>query len=323
MAGIWAVAELVDGRPTRLTLELATMAASLAAEASTDAVVILVGADTAATAEIAAHGPAVLSVAPSRTGAPSASSVAVTVAALIEERAPDVVLVGATPDGREIAGSLLGLTDLPVLVAGSAVGISDGTLRVQMPTFGGRLITSSGFPDGRGIVIVRPGALTAQKASRSGRVEQVSIVPNRTLAEVSVIERVDEASAGPSIDDARTIVGAGRGVGGPEGLALIAELAEVLGGAVGATRAAVDSGWIDFGQQIGQTGKTVKPDLYVACGVSGAIQHKVGVQSAGTIVAINKDPDAPIVEFADLVVVGDLFEIVPRLSAAIRAAAIE
>jgi len=189
---------------------------------------------------------------------------------------------------------------------------------VQMATFGGRLVTSSGFSDSRGIVIVRPGAVAAQVAPQPGTIEQVSVTTTQALAAVSVVEHVSEAAAGPSIDDARVIVGAGRGVGGPEGLALIAELAEALEGAVGATRAAVDSGWIDFGQQIGQTGKTVKPDLYIACGVSGAIQHKVGVQSAGTIIAINKDPDAPVAEFADLVVVGDLFEIVPRLSSAIR-----
>jgi electron transfer flavoprotein alpha subunit len=136
---------------------------------------------------------------------------------------------------------------------------------------------------------------------------------------VTLVERVATPAAGPSIDDASIIVGAGRGVDGPAGMALVEELATELGGAVGATRAAVDAGWIDFAQQIGQTGKTVKPDLYLAAGVSGAIQHRVGVQNVGTIVAIEKDRDAPITEFADLVVLGDLFEILPRLSTAVRA----
>jgi electron transfer flavoprotein alpha subunit len=139
------------------------------------------------------------------------------------------------------------------------------------------------------------------------------------LPEVRVTDRVEEAGAAAPIEDARIIVGAGRGIGSADGLKLVEELAQAMGGAVGATRAVVDSGWIGYGQQIGQTGKIVKPSLYVACGISGAIQHKVGVQTAGTIVAINRDPDAPIAEFADLFVVGDLFEILPKLTEAIRA----
>src|SRR5207244_10757901 len=123
------------------------------------------------------------------------------------------------------------------------------------------------------------------------------------------------------IEEARVIVSGGRGVGGAEGFKLVEEIAEALGGAVGATRAAVDAGWIPYAQQIGQTGKIVKPALYLALGISGAIQHKVGMQTAGTIVAVNRDPDAPIAEFADVVVIGDLFEVAPAMLAALRARA--
>ncbi len=136
---------------------------------------------------------------------------------------------------------------------------------------------------------------------------------------VAVVDRIEEAGAAASIDDARVIVAGGRGVGGPDGFGLVQDLADALGGAVGATRAAVDSGWIGYSQQIGQTGKIVKPQLYLALGISGAIQHKVGMQTADTIVAINRDPDAPIADFADVVVVGDLFEVGTALLAALRA----
>jgi electron transfer flavoprotein alpha subunit len=199
------------------------------------------------------------------------------------------------------------------------VSAQDGVV-AEMSTFGGRLVTRSTFAgDGGGIVLVRPGAVVAEAASSVGSVEFIAAQVADTPA-VRVVERVAQEAAGAqSIEEARIIVGGGRGVGGPQGFELMERLASVLGGAVAATRAAVDAGWIGYGQQIGQTGKIVKPDLYIACGISGAIQHKVGVQTAGTIVAINRDPDAPIAEFADLLVIGDLFEVVPQLTEAIQA----
>jgi electron transfer flavoprotein alpha subunit len=321
MAGTWAVGELVEGRPTRLTLELATLAAGISAGDGEPATVVLVGASAAAASEVARCGPHVVSVATPQPDGPVASVVALALASLIDARQPEVVLIGASPEGKDVAGILIGLTDMPVLVAASRVARVDDRLTVEMGAFGGRVVTRSSFCNGGGVVLVRPGSVTAEPAAAPGAVEEVTVEATRTLAPVRLVEHVEEAAVGPSIDDARVIVGAGRGVGGAEGLPLVEELAAVIGGAVGATRAAVDAGWIDFNQQIGQTGKTVKPDLYIACGISGAIQHSVGVQSAGTIVAIDKDLDAPIVGFADLVVVGDLFEIVPRLTAALRARA--
>ena len=160
---------------------------------------------------------------------------------------------------------------------------------------------------------------TAAPATSPGRVEARNVEPARTLPAVRVVERVSEANAAAPIEEARIIVAGGRGVGGPDGFGIVEQLAEALGGAVGATRAAVDSGWIPYSQQIGQTGKIVKPELYLALGISGAIQHKVGMRTSNTIVAVNRDVDAPIAEFADLFVVGDLFEVGAALLERLRA----
>ena len=188
-----------------------------------------------------------------------------------------------------------------------------------MSVFGGRLLTTSGFTGGRGIITVRPNVTTATPAATPGKVEVRESATKATLPAVRVVERVSEAGAQAPIEEAKIIVAGGRGVGGPDGFGIVEQLAEQLNGAVGATRAAVDSGWIPYSQQIGQTGKIVKPDLYLALGISGAIQHKVGMRTSGAIVAVNRDPDAPIAEFADLFVVGDLFEVGNALLEQLRA----
>ena len=321
MAGqIWAIGEIADGQPTKLTLELATAARQLAEKSGGEARTVLVGAGAAAAAAGAtAYGPDVLAVEADTAGKPVSAVVAPRVAALVAERKPDFLLIGASLDGKDIAGLLLGLTDMPMLANGAGVTWGDDAPDVEMSTFGGKLVTHSTFAGTRGMVIVRPASVAAEAASSPGKVESVSVSVADELPAVKVTGSVEESGAAAPIEEARIIVGAGRGIGSPDGLKIIEDLAAALGGAVGATRAVVDSGWVPYGQQIGQTGKIVKPALYLACGISGAIQHKVGVQTANTIIAINRDADAPIAEFADLFVVGDLFEIVPKLTAAIRA----
>lgn len=323
MGGIWALGELVDGRPTRLTLELATLAVDLATTAGAQGGgrLLLAGAQAdAAAAEAAASGCDVLVLGSEAEGEAAADvlTLAEHLAGLLEAEDPSLLLVGATGWGRDVAGTLVGITDRPVLVNASRVSWGDEGPVVEASTFGGRLITRSTFLAPGGIVLVRPGSVAVRSAEAPGRVGIAAAGGGAPAPRFRVVERVAQPAGGQSVEEARRIVGAGRGVAGAEGLAVLEELASELGAVVGATRAVVDSGWLPYASQIGQTGKLVRPDLYLACGVSGAIQHKVGVQTAGTIVSINRDPEAPIREFADLVAVGDLFEVVPRLARLLR-----
>jgi electron transfer flavoprotein alpha subunit len=325
---IWAVVELgSDGLPTRLSLEAATAARMLAAAGGTSAATIVAAIDPdGAAAVLVAYVARVIVVRRPVVAAGSTAAAAggIVAAAIAEE--PGVLLLGATPDGRETAGILAARLGRGVL--GNATGLTwsgggDGAPagpRVEMSVLGGRALTSSAFADGRGIITLRPGVVTATPAATIGIIDAVAVAPP-AVSGVRVIGRADAATRAASIEEASVVVTGGRGLGGADGVALLEDLAAALGGVVAATRAAVDAGWMPFAVQIGQTGRTVRPALYFGVGVSGAIQHRVGMQDAETIVAINRDPDAPLVEHADLYVVGDLFEVVPAVVAALRARA--
>jgi electron transfer flavoprotein alpha subunit len=311
MGALWVVGEPgPEHGLARISTEIATLVRDLAASSGRDVVGIVVAADPGEpAAELARYLPVVFAIQDEAADALAWSSVAAAhVAALATADAPDLILAGAGPDGRDLAGALSAQTGLGVLTNATGVAWADGGPTVEMSVFGGKLVTTSGFTANRGIVTVRPNVATATPAASPGRIEPRT-VGGPTLPAVRVVERVSEAGTAAPIEEAKIIVAGGRGVGGPGGFDLVEQLAGSLGGAVGATRAAVDSGWIPYSQQIGQTGKIVKPELYLALGISGAIQHKVGMQTAGTIVAVNRDPDAPIADFADLLVVGDLFEV--------------
>jgi electron transfer flavoprotein alpha subunit len=326
MAGggpIWVHGELApDGSLAKISSEVATLARQLGDAGGRDVVGVVVAADPAAAAtELARFVPRVLAVSePAAADHAAGTIVAQRLAALIARDGPAFLLTGAGPEGRDVAGVVSALTGWGVLV--NAVAVSwDGGPVVSMSVFGGKLTTTSRLTGDHGIVTVRPNVVAAEPAATAGTVEASAAAGELSLPQVPIVDRLEAAGVAAPIEEARIIVAGGRGVGGPDGFKVVEELAEALGGAVGATRAAVDSGWIPYAQQIGQTGKIVKPALYLALGISGAIQHKVGMQTAGTIVAVNRDPDAPIAEFADLVVIGDLFEVAPALLAALRARA--
>ncbi len=328
MGGLWVVAELgPDGGLARISTEVATLVRELAATAGLDAIGIVVAPDPGpAAAELATYLPVVRAITDGAAGVHAWSAVAAGhIAALLATEtpdageAPDAVFAGAGADGRDLAGAVSALTGLGVLVNATSVVWTDGGPAVEMSVFGGKLLTTSGFTSGRGFVTVRPNVMTAAPATTAGRVEPQATTVSASPPAVKVVDRISEAGAAAPIEEARVIVAGGRGVGGSDGFGIVGELAEALGGAVGATRAAVDSGWIPYSQQIGQTGKIVKPELYLALGISGAIQHKVGMRTSGTIVAVNRDADAPIADFADLFVVGDLFEVGTALLERLRA----
>ena len=332
---IWVATESVSGLPLPVGLEL------LAAARRVGRVVEAVtwGDDAAAMVpELGRHGAVrVLSVAevgPALPGVP----VAAAVAARIEggDR-PDAVFLASTYDQRDIAGRLSARLDLPVLT--NAVGVEAGEVATGAATadapgpgpaalvaehavFGGATLVRAAIT-GRPphLFVFRPKAFAAEPLAEAGVPEVVELaVPDGEVGGgATVTSRHAEASQGPSLDEAAVVVAGGRGLGDASRYALVEQLAVRLGGAPAATRAIVDAGWVPYAYQVGQTGKTVKPTVYVACGISGATQHLVGMKGAKHIVAINKDRDAPIFAIADLGVVGDVTKVLPRLLEALQA----
>jgi electron transfer flavoprotein alpha subunit len=239
-------------------------------------------------------------------------------ARLIQEQSFDTVVFAASVLSADVAAGLSarlgsGLNwDLTDLVR------DDGSLIGKRPALGDSVYVDVGWTSEPRLALIRAGTFDPKETGGEAMVEDFDVEFEDFSLGATMVEQAHAESEGPSIEDAEVIVAGGRGLGSPENFKLVEELAKALGGAVAATRAVVDAGWYPYATQVGQTGKTVSPKLYVACGISGAIQHKVGMQSSGVIVAINKDPNAPIFEFCDLGVVGDLHEIVPKLTELVR-----
>jgi electron transfer flavoprotein alpha subunit len=234
---------------------------------------------------------------------------------------PSLILVPNTLTGKDVAGRICARLQAGLCADVTEFKIDDRRIEAIMPKMGGAAIATCELkPAEYGVATVRPNAFPAQQGGFGAAVQQLEKPSGKSYA-LAIESDVEESSGELALEEAPVVIAGGRGLGGPEPFeTMLKPLAKALGGAVGASRAAADAGWVPYSLQIGQTGKTVSPNLYIAVGISGAIQHKVGMRSSGTIVAINKDGQSPIAEFSDLTVVGDAFAIVPALTKLVEAA---
>jgi electron transfer flavoprotein alpha subunit len=312
MAEVLVLAEHADGEVKKVTLELLTAARRLG---SPSVVWTGPGAE-AGLARLAEYGAEKVYVADSADFASYvAAPAAELLAQLVASVAPAAVLVAGTTEGKEIAGRLAVKTGSGVLTDAVDVVPGDGGAPVaEQPNFGGAITVHSVVRTGTPIIAVRPNAISAEPSAGAATLEPVAFAASNAAKATIITGRIPaEPSARPELTEAQVIVSGGRGTGSAEGFKIIETLADALGAAVGASRAVTDAGWYPHQFQVGQTGKTVSPQLYLAVGISGAIQHRAGMQTSKTIVAINKDAEAPIFEIADYGVAGDLFTVVPQL----------
>jgi electron transfer flavoprotein alpha subunit len=317
---IWVVAESFEGKALPVTLELLTAARQLAGSVEA----FTWGGDTDAVApQLGAYGATKVytpgDIGPALPGVPVAAAMA---AQIHGGNAPDAILVPATYDGRDIAGRLSARIDKPLLT--NVVGLSEdagaGGLVAEHAIFGGSQVLKARFT-GRapGIFVVRAKSFAPEESGGGApEVSQVGVPDTGASAAATIVQRHVEERTGPKLDEAAVVVSGGRGLGEASKYEMIEQLAKLLKAAPGASRAIVDAGWVPYAYQVGQTGKTVKPTVYIAAGISGATQHMVGMKGAKNIVAINKDQEAPIFSIADLGIVGDLHKVLPKLIEALQ-----
>ena len=309
MSEVLVLVDHVDGTPKKVSYELLT----LARELGTPSAVLLGKGASAAAEKVAAYGAekVYVSEAEELDGYLAGPKAAV-LAQLVADKSPSAVLLPSNGEGKEVAARLAVKTGGGLIT--DAVGVTS-ELVAEQPIFGGSVVVQSKVATGTPIITVRANSTAPSEAPASGTVEQVSVEFSDADKGAKVVESVVEDKGGrPDLGDASIVVSGGRGVGNAENFSIVEKLADTLGAAVGASRAATDAGWYPHQNQVGQTGRTVSPQLYIAVGISGAIQHRAGMQTSKTIVAINKDPEAPIFELADFGLVGDLFTVVPQLT---------
>jgi electron transfer flavoprotein alpha subunit len=315
---VWVLAEAGDSGPTPVTLELLSEARSVAGTVEA----VAWGADTPALAgALGEYGATTVYDVGDLGDALPGVPVAAAIAALIGGgNAPDAILIPATTDGRDVAGRLSAKLDRPVLTNVTGLVAGD-TLSSQHPIFGGSHIVTARFTGaGPAIFVVRAKSFAPESAGAAAAAVVAAPIPDAGATNTAtIVQRHVEERSGPKLDEAAVVVSGGRGLGEAANYALIEQLAKLLNGAAGASRAIVDAGWVPYSHQVGQTGKTVKPTVYVACGISGATQHLVGMKGSKNIIAINKDREAPIFSVADLGIVGDVHKVLPALIEALQA----
>jgi electron transfer flavoprotein alpha subunit len=313
---IWVYAEATDGKVSPLTLELLAKARALGGTVEA----VYAGDDAAAVAgPLGAHGATKVhstgDLGGSLAGVPVASAIA---KAVNDGNGPDLVMFGTTYEGRDIAARLSVAVDKPVLTNNVDVELDGDALVVTEPIFGGNKLVKTKFTaGGPHIALFRPKSFVAEEAGSSAA--EVASLEVTDPGTAKVTNRHVEEATGPKLDEANIVVSGGRGLGEAGKYEMIETLAKLLKAAPGASRAIVDAGWVPYSYQVGQTGKVVKPTVYIAAGISGATQHLVGMKGSKNIIAINKDPEAPIFSVADLGIVGDVHKVLPKLIEALQA----
>ena len=315
LSKIWVHAEMGVDKPASITLEIVTKARELGAEV--EAFCAADNADALAAA-LGAYGVSKvysIDTEGGLHGVPLASAVAAQVEA---GNAPDLIMFGTTYDGRDVLARLSVALDRPVLTNASAIEVEGDEVRLTEAIFGGaQLVTTAFRCEPPHLAAFRPKSFVAEAGGeKTAAVESID-APDKGQAKV--VERHIEEHSGPVLDEAAIVVSGGRGLGEAGKYQMIEDLAKLLKGAPGASRAIVDAGWVPYSYQVGQTGKVVKPDIYIACGISGATQHMVGMKGSKNIIAINKDSEAPIFGIADLGIIGDVHKVLPQLIEALKA----
>jgi electron transfer flavoprotein alpha subunit len=315
---IWVLAEASDGEVTNPTLELLTKARELAGTVEC----VYGGGDADAVAgTLGEYGATKVYATGDLGGALPGVPVAGAIAALVESgNVPDAILVATSYTGRDVAGRLSAKLDRTVITNNTDLEVDGDKLVTTEPVFGGTTNVKTTFTaEGPHIVLVRPKSFEAEASGGgSASVETVPVPDAGASGGATVVNRHVEEHEGPSLDDAEIVVSGGRGLGEAEKYEMVEELAKLLKGAPGASRAIVDAGWVPYSYQVGQTGKVVKPTVYIAAGISGATQHMVGMKGSKNIIAINKDAEAPIFSISDLGIVGDVHKVLPALIEALK-----